>query len=387
MIDRIFKYLDEQSFFLFGPRGTGKSSWLQTNFPSAIFINLLDSGIHRELSARPERLQNYIAGDDANRWLVIDEVQLVPALLNEVHRLIEERKIKVALSGSSARKLRAKGINLLAGRAITESLHPFTPRELGAAYDHELALQVGLMPQVWDKHRGDRLGAMQFLRSYVGTYLKEEIQQEGITRNVNVFSQFLEIASFSQGSPVVVSNIAKELHRDAKTVESYFVILEDLLLARRIPVFTKHAKREMYLKPKFFYFDVGVYRALRPAGVLDTPEHIDGAALETLLFQQLRAYNDYYRLGFNFYHWRTREHHEIDLVLYGQKGLFAFEVKRSATIRDSDLKAVKMFSKDYPEAKVFVLYGGEQSEYHGSITIMNFERAVEKFLQVVTPPG
>jgi predicted AAA+ superfamily ATPase len=186
----------------------------------------------------------------------------------------------------------------------------------------------------------------------------------------------LEVISFSQASPVVVSAIGRELGIDNKTAENYLTILEDLLLACRLPVFAKHAKREMYKGAKFFLFDTGIYRAMRPKGPLDTPELIDGAALETLLFQELRALNDYYELGFQFFYWRTRRHQEIDLVMYGDKGLFAFEVKRATTIRDRDIAALRIFLSDYRMAKAFVFYGGTRRMFIDQIEIVPFEEGL-----------
>jgi predicted AAA+ superfamily ATPase len=257
-------------------------------------------------------------------------------------------------------------------------MHPFTERELGTDFSLERALKFGLLPEIWD-------GAppQEYLESYVTTYLKEEIQHEGLTRNLGSFSRFLEIASLSQASPLNVTNVARESSVDAKTAENYFTILEDLLLAQRVPVFSKHAKRELYQRPKFFFFDVGVYRIIRPKGPLDTPEHIDGAALETLLFQQLFAYNHYYKLGFQFFYWRTHSKLGVDLVLYGERGLFAFEVKRSRTINKNDLKGLTIFLTDYPVAKGFILYGGTVRQYFGNIEAVPYEEALPYFLKLI----
>ena len=328
-----------RSYLLLGPRGTGKSSWLTATFPDATYIDLLDTPTYRELLAHPEYLAKRVSPKGG--LVIIDEVQRVPELFQEVHRLIEQKGATFLLSGSSARKLKHAGVNLLAGRALTQFAHPFTQRELGANYSHEKALLYGLLPEVWDA-----APPKEYLESYVTTYLREEVQQEGLTRNLGTFSRFLEVISFSQAEPINIANIASEVGVDRKTIEQYVTILEDLLLAIRIPVFQKHARRELYQRAKFFLFDTGVYRTLRPRGLLDTPELIDGAALETLLFQQLRAYNDYYRLGFSFFYWRTRAKHEVDLVLYGEHGLIAIEVKRTALGSSIRLGSMRLFLED-----------------------------------------
>jgi predicted AAA+ superfamily ATPase len=197
-----------------------------------------------------------------------------------------------------------------------------------------------------------------YLASYVGTYLREEVQAEALTRNLDVFSRFLVAASFSQAAVLSVATVARDLGLARKTVEGYFDLLEDLLLAFRLPVFTRRAKRAMTAHPKFFFFDAGVYRALRPRGPLDTAEEIDGPAVETLVVQELRATNDNLGLGYDLFHWHTRDHREVDFVLYGERGLLAFEVKRTARFREADLASLRLFRTDYPMARCFLLYGG-----------------------------
>jgi predicted AAA+ superfamily ATPase len=345
---------EKGSFFLFGPRGTGKSTWVGQRYPDAVYLDLLDSAVFTELLARPERIQTLVPRK-ANARVVIDEIQRIPELLNEVHRLIEGRKTRFVLTGSSARKLRRQGVNLLAGRAVTRSMHPLTPHELGADFDLARALESGLLPAAYASEQ-----SRDFLASYVRTYLQEEVLHEGITRNLGGFSRFVEAASLSQGAVLNTSAVARECAIERKVVEGYFGVLEDLLIAVRIPVFTRRAKRRMTQHPKFFLFDVGVYRAIRPKGPLDRPEEIEGAALETLVFQTLRALNDYRGWGYGLYHWRSSAQLEVDLVLYGERGLVGIETKRAGKLRPEDLRGVKAFLADYPAAKACVLYGGER---------------------------
>lgn len=344
----------ETSFFLFGPRGTGKSSWVTHTLPDAVVIDLLEADTHVRLQAAPERLEGMIPAGHKG-WVVIDEVQKIPALLDEVHRLIEKRKWRFALTGSSARKLRRGGANLLAGRARTHEMFPLTAAELGKDFDLRHAVRFGGLPSVWvEKDPAD------FLASYVRTYLQEEVQQEGITRNLGGFTRFLEAASFSQASVLNISGVARDCGVERKTVEQWFQALDDLLLAIRVPMFTRRAKRAMTSHPRFFLFDAGVYRTLRPRGPLDAAAEIDGPALETLVLNELRAANSYRKLGYEISTWRTEAGAEVDFVLYGERGLHAIEVKRAAVVRSEDLAGLRQFGEDYPPAKRWLLYGGKK---------------------------
>lgn len=344
----------QTSFFLFGPRGTGKSSWVTHTLPDAVVVDLLEADTHLRLHAAPERLEGMIPAAHKG-WIVIDEVQKIPALLDEVHRLIEKKRWRFALTGSSARKLRRGGANLLAGRARTHEMFPLTAAELGKDFDLRHAVWFGGLPSVWvEKDPAD------FLASYVRTYLQEEVQQEGITRNLGGFTRFLEAASFSQASVLNISGVARDCGVERKTVEQWFQALEDLLLAVRLPMFTRRAKRAMTSHPRFFLFDAGVYRTLRPRGPLDAAEEIDSPALETLVLNELRAANSYRKLGYEISTWRTEAGAEVDFVLYGERGLHAIEVKRAAAVRHEDLAGLRQFGDDYPPAKRWLLYGGKK---------------------------
>ena len=367
----------KQSFFLFGPRGTGKTTWLKTNFPNSIYLDLLDSKLYRTFLATPEKLENFIPANYKD-WIILDEVQKAPNLLNEVHRLIESKKYKFILTGSSARGLRKKGINLLAGRALTYHFHPLTQEELGKDFSLIRSLKFGQLPMAYTSSDPDK-----FLNSYIQTYLKEEVLQEGLTRNIGNFSRFLEIATFSQGEILNTSQVARESQLERKTVENYFSILEDLLIGVRVPVFNKRSKRKLISHNKFYYFDVGIFRSLRPRGPLDSESEMDGAALETLFLQEIRALNDYYNLGYKIYYWRSVAGLEVDFVLYGPKGLLAFEIKRKASIFKKDLKGLRAFSQDYPEAKSFVFCSASKKEYHGDIQVLPIETALKNLRNIL----
>jgi predicted AAA+ superfamily ATPase len=361
---RIARFLrdPETHYFLFGPRGTGKSTWLGMVHPQALVLDLLAPELERRYSARPERLRELVAGNPDAEIVVVDEVQKVPALLDVVHQLIEaDSGRRFVLTGSSARKLKRSGVDLLAGRAILRSMHPFLAAELGERFDLELALRQGLLPLVWDSDHPE-----ETLQAYVALYLKEEVQAEGMVRNVGNFSRFLEAVSFSQASVLNTSEVARECEVSRKTVEGYIEILEDLLLSFRLPVFTRRARRHVTAHPKFYWFDAGVYRSVRPGGPLDRPEEIAGAALEGLVAQHLRAWIDYTDSRFNLSFWRTKSGAEVDFVVYGPEGFWAIEVKHSGTVRGKDLRGLKAFNDDYPDAKVRLLYrGNERLEIDG----------------------
>lgn len=366
------------SAFLFGPRGTGKTSWIKQYLPNSVYIDLLDMRVYSELLADPGLLVKWIP-EPLNDWVVIDEIQKVPALLNEVHRLIETKGYRFLLTGSSARSLRKKGVNLLAGRALQYHMHPLICDELESQFSLEKALKYGLLPSVWSNDADPQ----HYLESYIATYIREEVQQEGLTRNIGDFYRFLQIASFSQGETLNYSEISREAAIDRRVVSGYFDIVNDLLLSVSLPAFTKRAKRRLVTQSKFYFFDVGVYRAIRPKGPLDMVEEIDGAALETLFLQHLKAVNDYYRLGYEFYFWRTSNQVEVDFIAYGEKGLIAFEIKRKAKITPKDLKGLKTFASDYKMAKLYLIYGGEQEEFHGDIQALPISNALFKLKEIL----
>ena len=333
-------------------------------------MDLLDFATYTELLTRPDRLAQIVAGAPETT-VVIDEVQRVPALLNEVHRLIEERGTQFVLTGSSARKLRRNGVNLLAGRARTLSMHPLTAVELGSSFDLRRSITLGHLPTV---HVAD--DPPRYLAGYVGTYLREEVVAGAMTRNLEAFTRFLTAASFSQAGVLSTATVARECGVNRKTVESYFDLLGDLLIAFRLPVFQRRAKRALTTHPKFYFFDAGVYRAIRPKGALDPVEEIDGAAIETLVAQELRAINDSLELGYAMSFWRTSAGQEVDFVLYGERGLVAIEVKRSSRYNERDLASLRTFGEDYPMAERYLMYGGERTYEADGIRVVPLAQAL-----------
>lgn len=363
------------SFFLFGPRGTGKSTWVDATFPGALKVDLLEESTYAELLGHADRLEA-MADAQGGGVIVIDEVQKLPSLLDEVHRLIEKRRFRFVLTGSSARKLRRSGANLLAGRARTLTMHPFTAAELGKQFNLAHAIRFGMLPSVW---AGADPG--EYLRSYVGTYIRQEVQHEALVRNLAGFNRFLEAASFSQGGVLNMQAIASDCGINRKTIENHFDLLEDLLLSVRLPVFARRAKRKLTSHPKFYFVDAGIYRAIRPRGPLDTEEEVDGAAIETLVLEALRAENANHDLGYEIFFWRTTDQKEVDFVLYGERGLHAFEVKRASRFREDDIAALRLFCDDYPEASGCLLYGGRQSYRFGRIEVVPLEKGLAGLAQ------
>ena len=353
-VSRFFQVPD-QSCFLFGPRGTGKSTWLRERIPDALVVDLLEPPAHRSLSARPERLRELLAGSPRRETVVIDEIQRVPELLTVVHAVMEEPSPpRFVLTGSSARKLRRGGVDLLGGRAVQRTLHPFMAAEL-PAFDLGNAVRVGLVPLVVVAS-----DPAEVLAGYASLYLDQEVRAEGLTRSIGAFTRFLEAISFSHGAQLNISAIARECEVERKVVAGYVGILEDLLLAFRLPVFRKRAKRATVTHEKLYLFDAGVFRSLRPRGPFDRPEEIDGQALEGLVAQHLRAWIAYSRFDVDLVFWRTRAGTEVDFVVYGDTGLQAFEVKNAARVHSADLRALRAFRDDYPEAESALLYRGHE---------------------------
>lgn len=371
-----FLQIPEESFFLLGPRGTGKSTWLRARLPDALWLDLLDPELHRQLVARPERLRAMLAGAPAARTVVIDEIQRAPELLSVVHAVLEEPSPpRFALTGASARKLRRGEVNLLGGRALNRTLHPFMAAEL-PRFDLARALEIGMVPLVVDSPNPEgTLGA------YASLYIDQEVRAEGLTRDVGAFARSLEAISFSHGGQLNISAIARECEVERKVVGGYIGILEDLLMAFRLPVFRKRAKRATVARDKLYLFDAGVFRSLRPTGPLDRPGDIDGQALEGLVAQHLRAWAAYSGCDASIFYWRTRGGSEVDFVVHGPSGFHAFEVKNARTVHSVDLRELRTFRGDYPEAEAAILHRGrERMRMHGIWCL-----PVEDFLREMVP--
>ncbi len=339
------------SFFLFGPRGTGKSTWLAHTFPGALSLNLLAPDVLRPYLARPERLRERLGAASGLETVVIDEIQKAPPLLDVVHALVEARpELRFVLTGSSARKLRHGAANLLGGRLLEVHMPPSMAAALGEAFNLKRALQIGLVPLVWQAP-----DPQATLAAYASLYLQEEVQAEALVRQIGAFARFLEVISFSHASQLNLAALAREAEIPRKRAESYLKVLEDLLLGYRLPVFQRRAQRQLVQHQKFFFFDAGVFRSLRPQGPLDSPAEIDGLALEGLVAQHLQALCQLRRGGARLSFWRTRAGLEVDFVVYGPDLFLAVEVKRRNRIDRRDLTGLKAFGSDYPEAERVLL--------------------------------
>jgi predicted AAA+ superfamily ATPase len=353
------------SFFLLGPRGTGKTLWTRSAFPDAIVVDLLDPAQYLLYSSRPERLRELVMGAPDGGTVVIDEVQKVPRILEVVHQLITDAcPVRFVLTGSSARKLRRGDVNLLGGRATRVQFHPYVASELGSDFSIDKALQFGMVPVVVEA-----IQSFETLRAYTALYIHEEVFAEALVRSTEQFARFLEALSFSHGEVLTVTNIARDSGVGRGTVESYITIIEDLMLGFRLPIFTHHAKRHLAQHPKFYFFDTGVYRALRPTGPLDDTQAIMGHALEGLVAQHLRAWCDLAGDGRKLSYWRTRSNVEVDFIVYGPSTFEAIEVKNSATVRPRDLAALASFREEYPSATARLLYRGKERLVRNGIII------------------
>jgi predicted AAA+ superfamily ATPase len=354
-LSRIFAE-PKDSFFFLGPRGTGKSTLLKARYKNALYIDLLNPQTLHHYLARPEYLYEVINAQPRKKIVIIDEVQKAPTLLSVVHDLIEKKLgLTFILTGSSARKLKRTDANLLGGRALKQTLHPFMAIELGKKFSLEKALHNGMLPLIFNaKNPHDSLYA------YIDLYLRGEVQAEGFVRNIEGFSRFLEAISFSHASLINTTNIARECAVKRKTVENYITILEDLLLGFHLTIFAKRAQRELSAHPKFYLFDAGVFSTLRPKGVLDSTTDVEGAALEGLVAQHLRAWNDYSTSKHALHFWRTRSGVEVDFVIYGPTEFWAIEVKNAKRVFPNDSKSLETFLQDYPAAKAILLYRGKE---------------------------
>jgi predicted AAA+ superfamily ATPase len=323
--------LPEHSFFLFGPRGTGKTTWLKSVLPDALWFDLLRTKVFLELTRRPEAFRQQIDARASGTWVVVDEVQRLPILLNEIQALMAEQgeAYRFALSGSSARKLKQADANLLAGRAINRRFFPLTAAELNRALDVDQILRFGLLPQI----QADQAFAIDFLDAYVENYIREEIQQEALVRNLDSFSRFLEIAALMNGQTVNIARLARDAGVARPTAQGYFSTLVDTLIGFWLPAWRKRVKVKEVAASKFYLFDPGVARALagRSREPLDGTER--GFLLETWILHELRAAMAFQDTGGQLSYWRTPSGSEVDFIWSRGARAIGIEVKATAMWR------------------------------------------------------
>ncbi len=339
-----------ETFFLWGARQTGKSTLLRHCYPDGRWIDLLKSDEFRRYTTRPELLRFEIEADRVgdDQQVVIDEIQKVPALLDEVHWLMENRGLSFALCGSSARKVRRGAANLLGGRAVRYELRGLTAGELGSDFALDRMLNRGYLPRVYESSRAERL-----LRAYTADYLKEEIAAEGLVRNLPAFSNFLDAAALSDGSTVSYTNIARDCGVSNKSVKAYFGILVDTLIGRWLPAFRKRVKRRLILAPKFYFSDVGVVNQLARRGALQRGSELYGKALENWVFHELNSFVAYTEVDRELTYWRLPSGIEVDFVLGDME--VAVEVKASSRIRTGHLRGLRSLAEEHPQTQNRIL--------------------------------
>ena len=326
--------LEHRSCFLFGPRQTGKSTLIRQQLGGLPIYNLLDQSLFVRLASNPSLIRESLTPE--TEAVVIDEIQRMPALLNEVQLMIEEHGIRFFLTGSSARALRRKGVNLLGGRARSWALHPLLRIELGELFDLDRTLEYGLLPSIYFSE-----APREDLDAYTGTYLAEEVAAEAIVRNIGAFSRFLTVAALAHGEMINFANMASDAQVPASTVREYYEILKDTLIAHEVPAFSQTAKRKAVSTAKYYLFDIGLARHLQGRRGLARGTVEYGSAFESFLFQEIKAYCDYHRLDSPRY-WRSRSGFEVDFVFEN----LAVEVKAKRVVGARDMKGLRALREE-----------------------------------------
>lgn len=390
MYYRICNPLLSRSFFLFGARGTGKSCLLeeQLRAQALLWINLLDNKQFVKYSRNPSRLREELdaayASSHLNKknFVIIDEVQKIPALLDEVHAILEDRKyhdqIRFALSGSSARKLKRGGANLLAGRALMNELFPLTVAELGEDFSLEEVLSWGTLPAVYTEKEIEVRSEM--LESYVALYLKEEIREEQIVRNLDPFNRFLEVAAQSNGKIVNYSSIGRDCQVDDRAVARYFQILEETLLGSFLPSYHRSVRKQQSQSPKFYFFDIGVMRALQ--GTLHAPvmkqSYGFGDLFEHFIILEFMRMNSYQKQHAKFFYLRTKDNAEIDLIVERKgKATLLIEIKSGTNPSEEDARHLIGFDADFPKSEKWVISQDEHSRLVHGVHYMHWQTALK----------
>lgn len=355
------------SALLLGPRGTGKSTYIQQHFAQAKYYDLLDTAEQIRLSKAPAQLSAEVAAMPAGSWVVIDEIQKIPSLLDEVHRLIERQHLRFLLSGSSARKLKRGAANLLAGRAQLLHMFPLVSAEVDFAVDPLRQAQFGMLPMAYCAD-----DPVPYLRAYAEVYLKEEILAEALTRNIGGFARFLEVAARQNGQVTNVANIGRDAEVSRQTVQGHFEILRDTLIGDWLPAWQLKRSTKQIAHPKFYFFDAGVTRAL--SGRLPYPPTSEetGPLMETLVLQEVRAYVAYAGLHYPLFFWSSPDRVEIDLLCETQRGFMAIEIKSAARWQTRFNKGLARITEEFGTKKVrcYGLYTGAHQATHGHIRIL-----------------
>lgn len=384
MFQRTINIAKSQSFFLFGPRGSGKSTLLDRLFKpnERVVFDLLDFELANELASYPSNLLHRLAPHAGKKsWVVIDEVQKAPQLLDLVQKLIAERQFRFALTGSSARKLKRGAANLLAGRAFVYHLFPLTAAELGEQFSLEEALQFGTLPELF--HFEDASDKARFLKAYAETYLKEEILTEQIVRNLPPFRRFLDVAAQMNTAVINYSNIARDIHSDPKSVSGYYDILEETLLGLRLPAYHASIRKQQKKAPKFYLFDTGVARAL--AGRVDydlVPKTFEyGQLFEAFVVNELHRRLSYVGRQFKLSYLRVKEELEIDLIVErGDLAPTLVEIKSADRVDERHTRGLKILGADFSSPKQYLISNDPDTKRFSGVLACPWAEAIDRIV-------
>lgn len=367
---QILKESENESLFLWGARQTGKSTLLKKLFPDSLWFDLLHSDVFERLQKNPSQLREIALASNPSKPIVIDEIQKIPALLDEIHWLITNKNFRFILSGSSPRKIIRSGANLLGGRALRYELYPLVSNEI-PDFDLLKALNNGLLPRHYRAANPQKL-----ISAYIGSYLRDEIMAEAKIRNISSFSRFLEVAAFSNAEIVNYTNIASECGVSSPTIKEYFQILEDTLIGRFLPSFQKRPKRRVILAPKFYYFDVGIANYLLKRGTIQIGSEAFGNAFEHFIYHEIYAHSSYSDLNYSIAYWRTASKIEIDFVLGDHE--VAIEVKSTKMATTRHLKGLKSFAEEYNVKKLILISNDSFPRQMGKILVLPWQIFLQK---------
>jgi predicted AAA+ superfamily ATPase len=381
MFNRLIKLQENNSFFLFGARGTGKTLLLKERFKAAhaFYIDLLDPVQDETYSLRPRTLVEQLAAlGNEIEWIIIDEIQKTPKLLDIVHQQIESSRFKFAMSGSSARKLKHGGANLLAGRAFVNHLFPLTAREIGGQFSLSSALAWGTLPRLYALESAE--DKRDFLRAYTHTYLKEEISEEQVVRRLEPFRRFLVVAAQMSGQIVNFSKIAREVGASTPTVQTYFEILEDTLVGFLLESFHESVRKRQRENPKFYFFDTGVQRALNNTLTVELkPQtYAFGIAFEHFVINEINRLQSYAKNDWRLSYLRTKDGVEVDLIIErpGLKRALV-EIKSTEQVTEDEVRALQRVGKDVANSEAFCLSLDPASKKIGHVLCLPWQRGLE----------
>lgn len=367
---QIFQHAGQESLFLWGARQTGKSTLLRMLYPDSLWFDLLLSDVFERLQRNPALLREIILANPPAGPVIIDEVQLIPRLLNEVHWMMANKGIRFILSGSSPRKIIRSGANLLGGRALRYELYPLISHEI-PDFDLVRALNHGLLPRHYLSGRPEQL-----ISAYIGSYLQDEILAEARIRNIAAFSRFLDVAAFSNGEIVNYTNIAADCGVSAPTIREYFQILEDTLIGRFLPSFQKKPKRRVILSPKFFYFDVGVANYLLKRRAIAYGSEAFGKAFEHFMYHEIHAHSSYSGIHYPVSYWRTASQIEVDFILGDHEA--AVEVKATDQAQAHHMRGLLHFAEEYTVGKLILVSNDPLPRRSGNISVLPWRIFLEK---------